>query len=280
MRRVRLGGFVIHGSNADTLEACLRSLQAVCDELVAVDSGSTDGSAAMARAAGARTLALAWQGYGAARMAAAEALTGCDYLFFLDSDEHLEPDSIAALRRWREGTPTLPFYTLRRRDWAELGGRRFLFRTETRKRLVRRDAAAWHPRMIVHEALPRGASRPSGAFVEHRFATSLTHRVEKDERYCLLWALQAHAEGRRSRLPALRRLAHFVRNAVFKGALMRGGRDGLSLARAVARQYGRREILLREVESGARADLVGLLRADRLQELFAHVEAAPPRRGA
>ncbi|MFK9339948.1 glycosyltransferase, partial [Escherichia coli] len=91
---MKLGGFVIHGNNVETLGACLDSLRSVSDEVVAVDSCSTDGSARLDEERGVRRIELPWQGYGAARAAAAEALRGCDYLFFLDADERLAEGSV------------------------------------------------------------------------------------------------------------------------------------------------------------------------------------------
>ena len=84
---VRLGGFVIHGNNKSTLKACVESLRSVCDEVVAVDSCSTDGSAELVRSLGARSETLPWQGFGAARAKAMSLLAPADYVFFLDSDE-------------------------------------------------------------------------------------------------------------------------------------------------------------------------------------------------
>ncbi len=271
---MRLGGFVIHGDSAATLGACLDSLAAVCDEVVAVDSGSVDGSSELARAAGARRVSLPWRGYGAARAAAVAALEGSEYVFFLDSDEHLLPDAIAALRRWRAGTPSAPYVRLLRRDWADVGGRRFLFRTERHVRVVRRDHACWTPAMIVHEALPRGpAVEDLPAYIEHRFVDAAEERQAKEDRYALLWAVRAHAEGWRRKPAPLQRVAHTIRNAVLKGALFRGGARGLALAWRVARYHERKHQLLRAVERGAYPDLVRALREGRLEDLFAAAAA-------
>jgi (heptosyl)LPS beta-1,4-glucosyltransferase len=271
---MRLGGFVIHGDAAATLPGCLESLAAVCDDVVAVDSGSRDGSADLSRAAGARVLYRAWRGYGAARAAAAEALAACDYLFFLDSDEYLLGDARARLSAWKASSPAKPYYRVVRRDWAELPEGRFLFRTERHVRLVRRDHARWEPRMVVHEALPRGPEAEDvGAFVEHRFVDALEVRRAKEERYALLWALRAHAEGWRRKAPAFQRVAHTVRNGVLKGAALRGGRRGLALAWSVSRYHARKHAHLAAVERGAHADMLAALRDGRLEELFALLDA-------
>jgi (heptosyl)LPS beta-1,4-glucosyltransferase len=231
---VRLGGFVIHGNNADTLPACLESLIAIADEVVAIDSGSTDGSAALVSSSGVRAVHHSWQGYGAARAAAVQALPSCDWLIYLDSDERLEAPALAALLEWKKTGSQAPAHLLPVHDWAELTTGRFLYRTHHRARLVRRDAATWSSKMIVHEGLSqRAAITLPRAAIEHRFATDIPARGHKEELYALLWAVRAHAEGRRAKLPWLQRPALFIRDAFFKGAAWRGGTKGLALAWAV-----------------------------------------------
>jgi (heptosyl)LPS beta-1,4-glucosyltransferase len=265
---MRLGGYVIHGNAADTLPRCLDSLLAVCDEVVAVDSGSSDGSAELVRARGVRSVAHAWEGYGAARAVAARALAHCDYLFFLDSDEWLLSDAVERLRAWKRSSPAAPVYTAVRRDWAELDGRRFLFNSETHARLVRPDRAVWTPRMIVHEALPRHGAQRSGVTLEHRFATSLEVFRAKEERYALLWAIQAHAEGRRAKWPGVQGTVHAIRLGIAKGAVFRGGRSGLALAWGLGRYHARKYAVLKEVRRGAHAELVRALAEGRVGDLF------------
>jgi (heptosyl)LPS beta-1,4-glucosyltransferase len=267
---MRLGCFVIHGDSAETLGACLDDLLAIGDEVVAVDSGSRDGSAAIVRQKGVRAIPLPWQGYGAARAAAAAALTGCDYLFYLDADERLREGSREAILEWKRTEPRKPFYRLKLHDWAELGGRRFEFRMEWKKRFIRADLALWKPSMIIHEALP---DQPEigvvSAAIDHRFATSLTTRLDKEERYATLWAVQQYAAG--ARAPPwnpLRRPAHWFRNALLKGALFRGGWQGARLSWTVSRYHERKQELLREIARGAHAELVATYRSGELRRLF------------
>lgn len=269
---MRLGCFVIHGDAAETLGACLDDLQAICDDLVAIDSGSRDGSAELVRARGVRAIALPWQGYGAARAAAAEALRGCDYLFYLDADERLRPGSREAILAWKGSAPDQRFYKLRLYDWAELNGRRFRFRMEWKKRFARADVAAWQPSMIIHEALPDvpDIGRIEGAAIDHRFATSLERRIEKEERYALLWAVQEHCAGRTAPPGAgiWTRPAHWVRNALVKGALFRGGWDAARLSWGISRYHARKRELLRDVAHGAHTELVAAYKAGDFRGLF------------
>ena len=273
---MRLGGFVIHGNSAATLATCLDSLNAVCDEVAAVDSGSDDGSRALAADRGARRIEHPWEGYGAARRVAVDALRRCDYLFFLDADERLEPESIAALQRWRASDPHLPQYTVRRRDWATLDGRRFVFRTETRTRLVRSELATWQPSWIVHEALPRRTSAPAGAYVEHAFASSLEEVRTKQARYAFLWAVRAHAEGAPARSGSPRELANFLRDGVLKGALWRGGRAGWRLARTTAEYHRLKYEYLRDLQEGRFVEAARAYKEARYGDLFRLVAGGPP----
>lgn len=265
---MRIGGFVIHGNNADTLARCLESLHAVCDEVVAIDSCSTDGSAEISRGSGARHVVVPWQGYGFARAAGAAELQHCDWIFFLDSDEWLGEGAAEAFARWRASNPTLPHYRLQRRDWAELPGHRFVYRSERHVRLVKREAATWTPQMVVHEALPRRESGFMDAVIEHRFATSVEELVSKQDRYALLWAVRANAEGKRPKSTLLQRPAHVARDCLLKGGLFRGGVDALRLGWGVSRYHKRKHELLREVQQGLHPHAVQAFAEGRFADLF------------
>ncbi|HET6437617.1 MAG TPA: glycosyltransferase family 2 protein [Anaeromyxobacter sp.] len=275
---MRLGGFVIHGNNRSSLGRCLDSLAAVSEECVAVDTGSTDGSARLVRRSGFRRIPRRWEGYGAARAAAAAALPNCDYLFFLDSDEWLEPAAIVALRAWKGSGPTAPHYALRRNDWARLLGRRFLYRTEHHVRLIHRGAAGWQRDMIVHEALPAAPTRRLDITFEHHFAEDLGVVRTKFERYALLWAIRNVKERRPVKPALLQRLAHFLRDAICKGAAFRGGLPACQLADTVAWHHARKYELLREVRSGAYPELVRAFEENRLADLFDLLSTHRPKR--
>lgn len=265
---MKLGGFVIHGNERDTLGRCLDSLLAVCDEVVTVDSGATDGSAELARERGVRRIEKPWEGYGAARAAAARALKGCDFLFFLDADEWLDVAARERFGTWRASSSPAPCYTVTRRDWANLDSGRFLFAEEPHVRILRPERAIWTPQMIVHEALSdRGAQR-SGIVVEHEFVRSIAAFRAKEERYALLWALQAHREGRRSKWPVIQAPAHALRLGLLKGALFRGGMAAWRLSWGFGRYHARKHELLGAMRRGAYRDLVLALEEGRLGDLY------------
>jgi tetratricopeptide (TPR) repeat protein len=81
------------------LPGCLASLAGVADELVVVDTGSTDRTVAIAEAHGARVLHHPWSGdFAAARNVGLDHAKG-RFILYVDADEEVMADDRAALRR-------------------------------------------------------------------------------------------------------------------------------------------------------------------------------------
>ena len=83
---------------AAQIEDCLRSVQGFVDEMVVVDTGSTDNTPALAQAMGARVEQIEWPGdFAPARNQALQWVNG-DWVLVLDADERLRPEAMAPLR--------------------------------------------------------------------------------------------------------------------------------------------------------------------------------------
>jgi tetratricopeptide (TPR) repeat protein len=83
---------------AAQIEDCLRSVQGFADELVVVDTGSSDDTVARAQALGARVEQIPWPGdFAPARNQALQWVSG-DWVLVLDADERLRPEAWAPLR--------------------------------------------------------------------------------------------------------------------------------------------------------------------------------------
>lgn len=84
------------------LRRCLDSVIGVVDEIIIVDTGSSDRTKQIAELAGAKVICYQWQDdFSAARNVSLEAATG-EWILFLDADEELEAESREALRRVSE----------------------------------------------------------------------------------------------------------------------------------------------------------------------------------
>ncbi len=81
------------------LARCLRSVAGAVDEIVIVDTGSSDQTIQIAEQAGAQVVSHLWQDdFSAARNVSLEIATG-DWILFLDADEALEPGAACGLRQ-------------------------------------------------------------------------------------------------------------------------------------------------------------------------------------
>ncbi|MFZ5647338.1 MAG: tetratricopeptide repeat-containing glycosyltransferase family 2 protein [Bacillota bacterium] len=81
------------------LRRCLASVTGAVDEIIVVDTGSSDGTREVAAGFGARVLSFPWNGnFSDARNASLEGATG-DWILFLDADEELTAEGREALRR-------------------------------------------------------------------------------------------------------------------------------------------------------------------------------------
>jgi len=95
----RLSACLIVKDEERFLPACLASLEGVADELVVVDTGSTDRTVELARAAGAIVDHFRWcEDFAAARNASLERASG-EWVLVIDADERLDPSTRPALER-------------------------------------------------------------------------------------------------------------------------------------------------------------------------------------
>ncbi|MCP1137189.1 glycosyltransferase [Paenibacillus polysaccharolyticus] len=86
----------------EMLPRCLESVRGVVDEIIVVDTGSSDLSVAIAREYGASVVEFAWcDDFAAARNAGLERASG-DWILFLDADEALEATAREQIRSWTE----------------------------------------------------------------------------------------------------------------------------------------------------------------------------------
>jgi len=103
---------VITKNEAHNIEACLRSV-AFANEIIVLDSGSTDNTVQLARSLGAKVSTSAdWQGFGIQKNRAL-ALASCDWVLSIDADERVPAELQAEIRAALE-TPTFDIYSFPR----------------------------------------------------------------------------------------------------------------------------------------------------------------------
>lgn len=112
--QLRLSAVVTTFNNADTIEACLASLL-FCDEIVVLDSGSNDGTRAIAERLGARVIVETFKGYSAQKQSAIDHASH-EWIVLLDSDEWLDAEAQQAIRDALV-RPIRAGYEFGRREW-------------------------------------------------------------------------------------------------------------------------------------------------------------------
>ena len=106
---MRLSVAMIVKDEAANLPQCLASIQGLWDELVVVDTGSSDATVAIAAACGARVQAFAWiEDFAAARNFSLSLCTG-DWVLVLDADEAVDPLDHPRIRAACQGAEVQAF---------------------------------------------------------------------------------------------------------------------------------------------------------------------------
>lgn len=199
---------------AAQLPDCLASV-AFADEVVVVDSDSSDGTPEVAARLGARVVAKEWLGFGRQKQFAVEQATH-DWVLCLDADERVSPELAASMVRALQSSeaPAAQVYRCARRN-------RFLGRwlrhgegyPDWCARLFDRRSARWSDD-DVHEKLLYAVSPGTlEGDLLHESAEDLARYLEKQNRYSTLAAQTLHRRGRRAGLAelALSPLLRFVK---------------------------------------------------------------------
>ena len=158
-----LSAALIVRDEAPVLADCLSSIRDVVDEIVVVDTGSSDESPRIAHSYGATVLHHAWaDDFAEARNVALDAVQG-EWILYIDADERLVEGDREAVERLLTGVREIAFLVLLRprRGWTAYREHR-LWRNDPRIRFVgqihEKVAPAIH-RLSVIEGRPIGASQ-------------------------------------------------------------------------------------------------------------------------
>jgi glycosyltransferase involved in cell wall biosynthesis len=219
----KLTATVITLNEAAHIDACLASL-AFADDLIVVDSGSTDGTPDLARKRGARVISHAWSGYSAQKnFAATEAQH--DWILSVDADERVTPALATEIQQLLSTEPAAAGYRCPRVTW-HLGQwiRVTDWYPDHQLRLYDRRRARWAPRR-VHESVT--ADGPVGLLtqdLQHYSYRDISHHVATMNRYTTLAAEDMHAAGRRAGFVelALHPPAAFFRNYILRRGFTAG----------------------------------------------------------
>jgi hypothetical protein len=215
---------VITRDEAANLAAALDSV-AWADEILVIDSESTDDTVAVARRYTDRVIVRPWPGYVAQKNHAA-AQASHDWILSLDADERVSAELAAEIQGLMQREPEAAGFRVPRVTF-HLG--RWIRSTDWypdyQLRLYDRRRATWQGRHVHESVRADGPVADLRHELRHHAYRDLSHHLQTMDRYTTLAARQMREDGRRAGWAdlALHPPAAFLRNYVLRG----GYRDGV-----------------------------------------------------
>ncbi len=212
-RRQSLSVTIIAQDEADRIEPCLQSVANWADEIIVLDSGSSDNTVDIARQYTDKVFETDWPGYGPQKQRALEKAR-CDWVLSIDADERVSPELRHDIDAALTDNPECVGY---RTPWAVmLYGHRMDFGRSARspRRLFKREGARFTDAQVhEHVVLAPGKKGTLEGRLYHYTHRDYGHALQKSAKYAWLGGQKRFAEGKwGGGLPvaALRSLWNFI----------------------------------------------------------------------
>ncbi len=260
-QRLPVSVLIIAFNEADRIGRAVASAD-WADQVLVIDSGSTDETRAVAARGGAQVVQHAWEGYGPQK-AFGVGLARNRWVFWLDADEAVSPDLARSLRTLFEaGTPRADAhaaYAMNRRTcylgrFIRFGG----WYPDRKVRLFDRARARFSDALVHEELIVDGpVGRLRGDLLHYSYR-DLGHHLRKTQEMARLWAQQQPHRRTAAWEPVIHPAAKALKSYYLRAGFLEGWR-GLVLAGIASYSVWLKYQLLRERRADARVDP----RADR-----------------
>lgn len=221
----RLSVAIITYNEEKNIAKCLASVKDIADDIVIVDSASTDNTVAIAKDYGARVIDHPFEGYGQQKNFATDNAL-YDWVLSLDADEELSPELKQSIMEVKENAEyhvyEMPRLTNYCGQWIHHCG----WYPDRQTRLYNRTKGRWIERR-VHEywALNEEGKKGllTGDLLHYSFA-SLADHLAKIEKYTELAAREGAANGKSASIALIifSPIWHFIHEYVFKLGFLDG----------------------------------------------------------
>ena len=250
----RISVVVIARDEEANLPRCLDAVK-WADEIVLVDSGSTDRTVEIAEAAGARVIRTEWKGFGHSKQTGLDNASG-EWVLSVDADEVVSHELAEEIRAAVEGDSEVVGYYVPRLTmflgrWMRHGG----WYPDYVLRLFKRDSGRFSTDVVHESVLIEG---PAGRFthdLRHYCYPTLHSYLEKLNRYTSLAAKQLHDSGATAGIWRLlaNPLAKFIKQYLLRAGFL-DGIEGLTLALLSAGYVFTKYAKLRDLNRRERKD--------------------------
>jgi glycosyltransferase involved in cell wall biosynthesis len=216
-RLMKISAVIITLNEEDRLPDALASLQGVADEVVVVDSYSSDRTVEIARSTQAVVRQNRFEDYGQQKNFAMSQ-AGCEWILNLDADERVSPELKRAIAGLKEGAAPVDAaaFAIKRKTfylgrWIRHSG----WYPDRKVRLFRKNAAAWQGRIHERLVVTGPVARLDGDILHFTYRDIGDH-VRRLERYSAFQAEEIVARGQKCLflrlflLPSVTFLRHYA----------------------------------------------------------------------
>lgn len=249
---MKISACIIALNEENNIADAIKSV-AWADEILVIDSGSTDKTVKIAESLGAKVISQKWLGFSGQKQLAVDN-AAFDWIFSLDADERVSDklrEEILILKNLSENSlsngykiPRLSFYMNRP---IKHGG----WYPDWQIRLFRRNNSKWKT-AIVHESVEVSGvvKKLSGDILHYSIENALYHHRLIGERYAPLAAEQMYKNGRRTSILKIATVGFttFAKNYLFKLGFL-DGFPGYCIARFAAQHSFLKHLLLWEIQN-------------------------------
>lgn len=199
MRKHTLSVIVITKNESDRIEGCLQSVVDVADEIIVLDSGSTDNTVELCKKYTDNVEITDWPGFGKQKQRALDKAT-CDWVLSIDADEALDAamaDDLQALLE--KETIKHSAYKL---PWGvTLYGKTLRYGRSARSvlRLFKREGARYTLDEVHETVVPTtGSTGVLKGYLLHYTHRDFGHGLDKAAQYAWLGSQKYHRKGKKS----------------------------------------------------------------------------------
>ena len=229
--KISLSVAIITRNEAENLPACLKSVS-FAEQIVVVDSGSTDATVKIASDFGCDVMVESWQGFGPQKQFAIDKCRN-PWILVLDADERIPADTARAIKNiiLNPSTTAAGFSFPRKNFFQGRWIRHAGWWPDRIVRLFRKGQGSMTPAKVHESVEVEGLVEPLDCPIEHYTESNLSQVLIKIDQYSTIGAEEAFKEGKTASIwsAILRAKLAFLHNYILRCGFLDGS-PGLTLA--------------------------------------------------